>query len=870
MSVGLPTSNLGLCHGEKEFCKVCIEAKQIRNPFNSERDRAVKPLHIIHTDIVGPIEPLTYDNKKYVLTFVDDYTHFCKVYLLKNKSEAFQYLKEYVSEAEAFFNIKAAKLRLDNGGEYVSLEMKQWCKDKGIVLDYTVPHTPQLNGTAERMNRTLFEKARALIFDANLSKQMWGEAIVTSAYLLNRSPTVTIDTTPAEKWYGKIPDLSRLQIFGSVCYAKRVGPKKKLDSRTNEAIFLGYGLNSYRLWDPIKKKIFMSRDVVFSQEVQTHKTNEQVKKEILLDEDGSNDKKQESVEIQTEYQSDSLDSQDNTENELGLTENNRLIESNANDTVTGHQPYNLRVRTNIKRPQRYDSCESVLCDGQIMLTYDECLNSADKDKWKAAIESEKESLRKNNTWKLVEEKQVDGKEILTSRWVFKIKDNGSYKARLVVRGCQQNKEHIDFKDTFSPVVESSSLRLLFAIAAQENLHIQTFDVKTAFLYGHIEEEIYVKLPEGYEDETGKICRLQKALYGLKQAPSQWNKRLTSLLKDEGLIQLKADQCIFKEPNNEFYLAIHVDDGIIMGKSPVKIQNLLKKLEKEFEMTINKNPSMYLGMEVTQNSNGIFLSQRSYAKQIIDRYNMIDSKSAKTPIEPYENNSLVNEEAEIKFPYREAVGSLLYMTNKTRPDITYAVNYESRFMENPTKQDVQNVKRTLRYLKETQNFGIFYSSRKSDKISIEAFCDSDYAGDTKDRKSTSGYVLMYAGGPISWISRKQPIVALSTAEAEYISAAECCKEISYITTLISELKNQKVETILYIDNQSALKLIKSGQMNRKSKHIDVRYHYVSEQYHRGLFQVKYCNSENQLADILTKPLLGNKFNKFSNMLQRNTC
>lgn len=254
MSVGMPL-NLNNCK-DHEFCKVCIEAKQVRLPFNSKRERATKPLQIIHSDVCGPIDPPTYDGKKYFLTCVDDYTHFTKVYLLASKSEVFEFIKEYVNEAESHFNLRAVKLRCDNGGEYKSSGLQQWCKMKGIVLDYTVPYSPQLNGTAERLNRTLMDKARAMIFDSQLSKEMWGEAVLTSAYLLNRSPTSTTDTTPAEKWYNKKPDLSNLQVFGSEAYAKVLGPLKKLDSRSKQAIFVGYAANGYRLWDPKKGKHF--------------------------------------------------------------------------------------------------------------------------------------------------------------------------------------------------------------------------------------------------------------------------------------------------------------------------------------------------------------------------------------------------------------------------------------------------------------------------------------------------------------------------------------------------------------------------------------------------------------------------------------
>lgn len=214
-----------------------------------------------------------------------------------------------------------------------------------------------------------------------------------------------------------------------------------------------------------------------------------------------------------------------------------------------------------------------------------------------------------------------------------------------------------------------------------------------------------------------------------------------------------------------------------------------------------------------------------------------------------------------------MGSLQHLPTKTRPDLSFAVNVESRTLENPDNIAIQNVKRTLNYLKGTQDLKIKYTRADTDIIKLEAYSDADYAGDTKDRKSTTGYIIFMSGGPIAWCSRKQEIVALSTTEAEYIAAAECCKELKYTKTLLKELTNAKVEINLYVDNQSAIRQIESGQMTRKSKHIDVRYHYISEQLNEGLFVLKYCKSENQIADVFTKPLQTNEFEKIRDKMLR---
>jgi hypothetical protein len=225
-----------------------------------------------------------------------------------------------------------------------------------------------------------------------------------------------------------------------------------------------------------------------------------------------------------------------------------------------------------------------------------------------------------------------------------------------------------------------------------------------------------------------------------------------------------------------------------------------------------------------------------------------------------------EENEPRFPYREAVGSLLHLSTKTRPDLAYAVNVESRTLENPDKTAVQNMKRTHKYLQRTQDLKIKYASTKGETIKLEAFSDADYAGDTKDKKSTTGYVIFMAGGLITWCSRKQEIVALSTTEAD-IAAAECCKELKYLKPIIQELTNMKVEINMYGGNQSAIKQIDSGQVNRKNKHMDACYHYISEQLAKGLFCIKYCKSEQQTADNYTKPLPVVCFTEFRDLMLR---
>ncbi|PNF16926.1 hypothetical protein B7P43_G03693 [Cryptotermes secundus] len=333
-----------------DICSVCMQAKQVRLPFDTERSRAGKPLEIIHSDVCGPIDSTAYDNKKYFLTCVDDYMHFCKIYLLENKSEVYTFLKEYVNEAECHFNKRVRRIRCDNGGQYKNNALREWCKNKGIVMEFTTPYSPQLNGTAERMNRTIVEKARALIFDSGLNKRMWGEAVLTSAYLLNRSPTVTVNGTPAENWYGKRPDLAGLKSFGSEMYTKILVPLKKLDSHGKKGIFVGYNTNGYRIWDPNTERTCVSRDVTFTSKPVT--TNKQKEMERVTDpEDKPNTPDQEDSEMQQEPEADNNEEEPTDTEEDEENENADHKDNGRKNNGQNEQGYALRPRRNIHAPK---------------------------------------------------------------------------------------------------------------------------------------------------------------------------------------------------------------------------------------------------------------------------------------------------------------------------------------------------------------------------------------------------------------------------------------------------------------------------------------------------------------------------------------
>lgn len=840
--------------GEKNHgtqCEVCIQAKQTRTPFNKNRTQALRTLEVIHSDIVGPVTPASWNNKKYILTLIDGYTHFAEIRLLEHKNEAAEAVIQYIKRVERQKNLKVHKLRTDNGREYINGKLLTWTQEEGIVIETSAPHTPQHQGTAERFNRTLLNRIRALMLDSTVAEELWTEAAYAATYLINRTATRGREKTPAELWHGQQPNLSHLRIFGSEAYAKINTRQLKLEQRSEKLVFVGYAGTAYRLWDSEKRKIVIRRDVSFLEKARGNTAESKIREVIPLVEseesigtDGSEersyvDEKLAEGELE-DLQTVQLDSEENSDDEpfLGFERNDAAGKPKIREEKAGHQ-------RNVKLPKKYEDF--------VMMTYTEALEGPDGECWRTAVEEEKKSLLENKTWTVVKSEEVPaGKRVLSSRWIFRKKDDGQYKARLVVRGCQQ-RAGLDYSDTYSPVLNIGSLRMLLGIAQNRGYELQTFDIKTAFLYGKLEEPAYMYPPEGMDIDG--ICKLEKSLYGMKQAPLMWNTRIKDYLKLKGMFPLVSEPCIFTNSEGSLILGLYVDDGIVVGENQQCVNKMMEDLGQEFAIKIQKNPTRFLGIELRRTVDKLHLSQRDTITRLLENYNMSDAKSVATPAvgEQLDSETTVLQ----NFPYRELLGSLLYISSKTRPDIAYAVNRCSRNVENPTHEDVVAVKRILRYLKGTVDLGIEFGSDTPVEQLI-GYCDSDYAGDPQTRKSTTGYIIYGCGGPVGWCTRKQPVVALSTAEAEYIAAAECTKELMYLKTVLEEILCVEVQVELNIDNQSAISLVKNGVINRRSKHIDVRFHYVHEKLREGMLKVSYCPSEHQRADMFTKPLPNVKF------------
>jgi hypothetical protein len=510
-------------------------------------------------------------------------------------------------------------------------------------------------------------------------------------------------------------------------------------------------------------------------------------------------------------------------------------------------------------------------------SYREAMEGPERANWQKAIGEELFSLVKNNTWSLT--KLPPGRRAIASKWVFKKKVNANgtirYKARLVIKGCQQ-RAGIDFEETFAPVAMLKTVRVLLALAAFYDWEIHHVDVITAFLNPALKEEVYMEQPEGSKHEHDcRVCKLGKALYGLKQAPRAWHSDIDAFLLSIGFTNSKTDPNLYISP--EVLLILYVDDILIFARSITALKGAKSQLFTKYAMTDLGEVQQFLGLQIQRNrpARKIYIHQTAYLNRVLDRFDMADCNGVATPMESGNDLRIVEPGTKNPAPcdqqqYQSEIGSIMYGMIGSRPDFAYTMSALSRFNASPTTAHQGAVKRALRYIRNTTDFGICYGGKKQlqDQYpTLLGFADSDWAGDKDYRKSTTGYTFILNGGAVSWKSGRQQSVALSSTEAEYVAYAEAAKEAIWLRRLLTETDLRKpydedistkskwgqVPITIRIDNSGAFDLAHNPKHHERTKHIDIRHHFIRETVEKGLVRLIRIPTHEQTADILTKPL-----------------
>ncbi|KAJ9546591.1 hypothetical protein OSB04_019134 [Centaurea solstitialis] len=801
---GLPAKEFS----SDDHCVACLKGKQHKNSHKSKEINTISsPLQLLHMDLFGPTNVMSIGKKSFCLVIVDDYSRFTWVYFLRTKDETSGLIKPFVIRVENKTNLRVKVIRSDNGTEFKNADLNSFCEEKGIERQYNAPRTPQQNGVAERRNRTLIEAARTMLADSKLPITFWAEAVNTACYVQNRvliskalrvfnSSTRIIEESDNVKCNENTPNIP-----GS-------GPNWlfDIDSLTN-SLNMSYTVNTGSGTEQVKESgpTFVMFPMPFEDTNDASTTVESTSDDQT--EPGA--EKSDDQPIEESSPSQNLEGIPTLEEGPQWDQEPEVNDSNLGVDLTEEPLHLTRTQKNhpptlvigdiqspmITRKQSKNLPNPHLSMISVFLSQTEPKKATDAMKDPSWIEAMQEELLQfvlQHVWDLVD--LPKGHRVIGTKWIFRNKtgERGiviKNKARLVAQGYTQE-EGIDYDDVFAPVARIEAIRLFLAFASYKGFKVYQMDVKSAFLYGTTDEEVYVSQPPGFEDP--------------------------------------------KYPNKVYKLRsfIYVDDIIFGSTKDDMCKEFEELMHKKFKMSSMGELTFFLGLQVKQKPEGIFINQSKYVASMLQKFGMNDAKPTSTPMETHKHLTadVEGEEVDVHH-YRSMIGSLMYLT-ASRPDIMFAVCVCARFQVRPKESHLHAVKRIFKYLKGQPRLGLWYPNDSF--FDLVAYTDSDYGGANLDRKSTSGGYQFLGGRLVSWQCKKQTTVSQSTTEAEYIAASQCCSQ-----------------TPIYIDNNSAISIVNNPVKHSKTKHIEIKYHFIRDCNEKKLIQVLKVHTDDQYADLFTK-------------------
>ncbi|GJY28537.1 retrovirus-related pol polyprotein from transposon TNT 1-94 [Tanacetum coccineum] len=716
-------------------------------------------------------------------------------------------------------------VRTDNGTEFVNKNLTDYYESVGITHEKTVPRTPQQNDVVEQRNRTLVEAARTMLifFKASfsgLNPNLLTPGPISSGLVPNSAPA--IPSTPVILT-GPSVSISFDHDVPSVSHSP--------SSSTHQSSSIHHGVATEHSFEvnPFAATEHEPFVNVFALD-----SNSRASSSGILTIPPPNQSTQPHEHLR------------------------KWTDSHPLDNIIGNPSLPVSTRKQLVTDALWCFYNSVLSKVEPK----NFKSAVTEDCWFQAMQDEIHEFDRLDVWELVP--PPDCAMIIALKWIYKVKldeygDVLKNKARLVAKGYRQE-ECLDFEESFAPVARLKAIRIFLANVASKNMIVYQMDVKTAFLNGELKEEVYVSQPEGFvdPDRPHHVYRLKKALYGLKQAPRAWYDTLSKFLLAQGFSKGVVDPTLFirKTGKHTLHVQIYVDDIIFASTDPKDCDRFSNEMSSKFQMSMMGQISFFLGLQISQNPRGIFINQSKYANEILKKFDLHKSDPVDTPM--VERTKLDEDLSGIpvdQTQYRSMIGSLMYLT-ASRPDLVFAVCMCARYQSKPTKKHLEAVKRVFRYLQGTINMGLWYP--KDTAMALTAYADADHAGCQDTRRSTSGSAQFLGDKLVSWSSKKQTSTSISSTEAEYIAMSGCCAQILWMRSQLSDYGFAYNHIPLYCDNKSAIALCCNNVQHSRSKHIDIRHHFIREQVEKGVVELYFVRTEYQLADIFTKALPRERF------------
>ena len=771
---------------------------------------------------------------------------------------------------------------------------KDWVIQHAIKHEYSCPDSAHQNGRAERQWRTFFNLVRCVLIKSGAPKFLWTYALKYCVYVRNRCFNSRTGKTPFESMTGICPNINRLEIFGAKCFAY-VQNKRKLDDRAKQGVFVGFDTSSpaYLVYFPEERTVRKIRCVAFNQ-----RTKLQSSPNDHLD-NGENDDEELMYTYPPQYfhnnddsiyeDSVAIEDDENLHTGPQVTEG-RLDKAGRGRGAASNQPADAsvpaergRYPSRLRKPPvhlRDYATEGDTSDDDVTAAnsfsvdycykmsfipknYNQAVKCENSGDWCNAMDDEMNSLTENKTFELTT--LPPDRNCISGRWVYSVKpginNEPKFKARYCAKGFNQQYD-VDYKETFAPTCRMTSVRMLLQFSIQNGMTVHQVDASSAFLHADIECDLYVQQPRGYVqyDKCGNelVMKLNKSLYGLKQSSRNWNNCLNDFFISQNFKRSYSDPCLYSKFHNDscILVLVHVDDMLIscsLEKDLISFKNTLSNSFKIKDLGIL---NWYLGIEFKHSKNFISMSQENFVQKVLEKFNMQDAKTKSLPCDVGFNKFDCQESKPLENPtlFRAIIGSLVYIMTCTRPDISYVVTRLSQYMDKPNKAHLALAKDVLRYLKGTISQTLtFHKSRYP--LHLHGYSDSDYAG-SENRKSTSGHCFKLTEGSalISWKTKKQSVVSLSSCEAEYNAISHAVQEGKFLRQLFADMQNLATDKFdLFVDNQGAIKLANNHMFQQRTKHVEVKYHFVKSEIQRGTVDLCYVESSKNLADMFTKAL-----------------